>query len=97
MQLVPIKIKIMNIGPERTIRLTWRKFGVFPCKYPVAQTFNFSFRYIDVVLSLTTSRFCDYLHLIYWNEIEVNDTTDTQTSAASYLDLDLQIENGGGL
>jgi hypothetical protein len=22
MQLVPIKIKIMNIGPERTIRLT---------------------------------------------------------------------------
>ena len=40
--------------------------------------------------------FGDYLHCIYQNELEVKDTTDTQKSA-SYLDLHLEIENGGRL
>jgi hypothetical protein len=31
----------------------------------LAQTFNSIFRYIDDVLSLSNSRFCDYLHRIY--------------------------------
>ena len=39
--------------------------------------FNSSFRYIYDVLSLNNSRFGDYLHLIYPNELEVKDTTDT--------------------
>jgi len=43
---------------------------------------------------LNISRFGDYLHRIYPNELEVNDTTDNQTSA-SYLDLHLEIDNGG--
>ena len=60
----------------------------------LAQTFNSSFRYIDDVLSLNNSRFGDYLHRIYPNELEVKDTTDTQKSA-SYLDLHLEIDNGG--
>ena len=43
---------------------------------------------------LNNSRFGDYLHRIYPNELEVNDTTDNQTSA-SYLSLHLEIDNGG--
>ena len=59
-----------------------------------AQTFNSSFRYIDYVLSLNNSRFGDYLHRIYPNELEVKDTTDTQ-KYASYLNLHLEIDNWG--
>jgi hypothetical protein len=52
--------------------------------------------YIDDVLSLNNSRFRDYLHRIYPSELEVKDTTDAQKSA-SYLDLLLEIDNGGRL
>jgi len=62
----------------------------------LAQTFNFSFHYIDDVLSLNKSRFSDYLHRIYPNELQVKDTTETQKST-SYLDLHLKIDNGGRL
>jgi hypothetical protein len=44
----------------------------------LAKTFNSSFRYIDDVLSRNNTRFSDYLHQIYPNELEVNDTADTQ-------------------
>ena len=53
----------------------------------LAQIFNSSFHFIDGVLSLNNSRFGDYLH-------SIKDTTDTQKSA-SYLDLHLEIDNGG--
>ena len=44
----------------------------------LAQSFNFSFRYIDDVLSLNNSRFGDFLHQIYPSHLEINkDTTDT--------------------
>ena len=62
----------------------------------LARSFNFSFRYIDDVLSLNNSRFGDYLHLIYPKELEIKDTTDTPTSA-SYLDLHLEIDSRGKL
>ena len=62
----------------------------------LAQTFNSSFCYIDDILSLNNSRFGDYLHHIYPNEVQVQDTTDIQKSA-SYLDLQLGIDNGGRL
>jgi 5,10-methenyltetrahydromethanopterin hydrogenase len=42
------------------------------------------------------SRFSDYLHLIYPNELEVKVTTDTQKSA-SYLDLHLDTDSEGPL
>ena len=45
----------------------------------LAQTFNFSFRYIDDVLSLNNFRFEDFLLLIYPSQLEIKDTTDTQT------------------
>jgi hypothetical protein len=61
-----------------------------------AQIFNFGFPYIDDVLSLNNSRFAEYLHHIYPNGLEVEDTIDNQKSA-SYLDPDLEIINGGRL
>ena len=57
---------------------------------------NFSFRYIDDVLSLNNPNFKDYLHLIYPSELEIKETTDNSTSA-SYLDLYLYIDNTGRL
>ena len=62
----------------------------------LAQTFKSSIFYIADVLSLNNSRFGDYLHRIYPNELEVKDTTDIQKSA-SYLDFHLEIDNGGRL
>jgi hypothetical protein len=62
------------------------------------KTFISSFRYIDDILSLNNTQFGDCLHriMIYPNELEVKDTTDTQESAF-YLDLHLEINNGGRL
>ena len=47
-------------------------------------------------VSFVNSGFVDYLHLIYQNELEVEDTTETQKSA-SYLVLHLQIYKTGRL
>ena len=55
----------------------------------LAQSFNFTFRYIDDVLSLSNPKFGDYLHQIYPPELEIKDTTESLTSA-SYLDLLLE-------
>ena len=62
----------------------------------LAQSFNFTFRYIDDVLSLNNSRFCDVFHRIYPIELEIKDTTNTDRSA-SYLDLHLEIDGEGRL
>ena len=51
---------------------------------------------INDVLSLNNVRFSNYLHLIYPNELEVNDTTVTQ-KYATYLDLQIEIDNQGRL
>jgi hypothetical protein len=57
----------------------------------LARSFNFTFRYIDDVLSLNNSRFGDFVDRIYQIELEIKDTTDTDR-AASYLDLHLEID-----
>ena len=62
----------------------------------LAWSFNFMFRYIDDVLSLNNSRFCDFVDRIYPIELEIKDTTDTDRSA-SYLDLHLEIDSEGRL
>jgi hypothetical protein len=62
----------------------------------LARSFNFTFRYIDDVLSLNNSRFCDFVDRIYPIELEIKDTTDTDTSA-SYLDLHLETDSEGRL
>jgi hypothetical protein len=62
----------------------------------LARSFNFTFRYIDDVLSLNNSRFGDFIDRIYPIELEIKDTTDTDMSA-SYLDLHLDIDSEGRL
>jgi hypothetical protein len=54
--------------------------------------FNFTFRYIDDVLSLHNSRLSDFVDPIYPIEHEIKDTTDIANSA-SYLDLHLEIDS----
>ena len=56
----------------------------------LARFFNFTFRYIDDVLSLNNSRFGDFVDRINPIELEIKDTTNTDRSD-SYLDLFLEI------
>jgi hypothetical protein len=51
-----------------------------------ARAFNFTYRYIDDVLSINNSRFAEFLPLIYPPDLEVKEITDT-ASSASFLDL----------
>jgi len=62
----------------------------------LARSFNFTFRYIDDVLSLNNSRFGDFVDCIYPIELKIKDTTDTNTSA-SYLNLHIEIDSEGRL
>ena len=48
----------------------------------LSRSFNFTFRYIDDVLSLNISRFGDFVDRIYPIELEIKDTTDTHRSAS---------------
>ena len=57
----------------------------------LGRPYNFTFRYIDDVLSLNNSRFGDLVDHIYPIELEIKDTTDTDRSA-SYLDPLLESE-----
>jgi hypothetical protein len=45
-----------------------------------ARAFNFTYRYIDDVLSINNSRFAEFLPLIYPPELEVKETPDTASS-----------------
>jgi hypothetical protein len=59
----------------------------------LARSINFTFRYIDDVLSLN-SRFGDFVYRIYPIELELKDTTDTDIDRfSSYLDVHLEIES----
>ena len=44
--------------------------------------FNFTFLYIDDVLSLNNSQFADYIDVIYPPELEIKDTTDSHNFAS---------------
>ena len=59
-----------------------------------ARAFNFTYRYIDDVLSINNSRFAEFLPLIYPPELEIKETTDT-ASSASFLDLYLEFDDSG--
>jgi hypothetical protein len=61
-----------------------------------ARAFNFTYRYIDDVLSINNSRFAEFLPLIYPPDLEVNEITDT-ASSASFLDLYLEFDDSGQL
>ena len=59
-----------------------------------ARAFNFTYRYIDDVLSINNSRFAEFLPLIYPPELEVKETTYTASSAL-FLDLYLEFDDSG--
>ena len=58
--------------------------------------FNVTYRYIDYVLSINNPDFENYLSQMYPSELEIKDTTESNTSA-SYLDLLLSIGRDGQL
>ena len=62
----------------------------------MASRFNFTYRYIDDVLSINNPEFENYLGQMYPVELEIKDTTESNTSA-SYLDLLLSIGRDGQL
>ena len=62
----------------------------------LTQSINFTFCYIDDVLSLNNSRFGDFYDSIYPIELEIKDTTDTDRST-SYLELHLEVGSDGRL
>ena len=62
----------------------------------MTRSFNFTFRYIDDVLSLNNPSFIEHLDQIYPSELEIKETTDSKKSA-SYLDLFLEIDQEGKL
>jgi hypothetical protein len=51
-----------------------------------ARAFNFTYRYIDDVLSINNSRFAEFLPLIYPPELEVKETTDTHIARFTRYD-----------
>ena len=59
----------------------------------LAQQFNFTYRYIDDVLSLKNTKFAEYLEFIYPRELEIKETMETAASS-SYLNCYLYIDNG---
>ena len=61
----------------------------------LARSFNFTFWYIDDVISLNNFRFGDFIDRIYPIQLEIKYTTDADRSA-SYLDLHLEIDSYGG-
>ena len=61
-----------------------------------ARAFNFTYRYIDDVLSINNSRFAEFLPLIYPPELEVKENTDS-ASSASFVDIYLEIDDSGHL
>jgi hypothetical protein len=60
----------------------------------LAVSFNRTFRYIDHVLSINNHKFHKYVHLIYPDELEIKDTTESDKSA-SYLDILRNIDSNG--
>ncbi|KAK3095551.1 hypothetical protein FSP39_016026 [Pinctada imbricata] len=60
----------------------------------LASDFNFTYRYIDDLLSINNLKFTDYLSSIYPSELEVKETTETNDSA-SYLDIMLSYDTDG--
>ena len=62
----------------------------------LASRFNFTYRYIDDVLYINNQEFENYLGQMYPVELEIKDTTESNTSS-SYLDLLLSIGREGQL
>ena len=62
-------------------------------KKHLAHQFNFTYRYIDDVLSQKNTKFTEYLEFIYPHELEIKETMETAASS-SYLHCYPYIDNG---
>jgi hypothetical protein len=49
-----------------------------------ARAFNFTYRYIDDILSINNPRFAEFLSLLYPPELEIKETTDTASWTTQY-------------
>ena len=81
---------------KHTKTYRWKSMSWLRTHIHEARAFNFTYRYIDDVLSINNSRFAEFLPLIYPPELEVKETTDTALSA-SFLDLYLEFDDSGQL
>jgi hypothetical protein len=70
---------------SETVKDNNKKLAVF---------FNYTFRCIDDVLSINNHNFHNYIHLIYPNELEIKDTTESDKSASD-LDIIFNIDSNG--
>ena len=60
-------------------------------KRHLAKSFNFTYSYIDDVLSINNPKFGDFIDFIYPVDLEIKDITDADHHA-SYLDLLLKYD-----
>ena len=84
---------------KQSLLSTGKKKLVYPLvlsRFCLVSQFNFTYRYIDDVLSINSPDFENYLGQMYPAELEIKDTTESNTSA-SYLDLLLSIGRDGQL
>ena len=92
-KLCPSPIRHISVlkrsGIHTVLTLNWKE-------KKIASQFNFTYRYIDNVLSINDPDFENYLGQMYTAELEIKDTTESNTSA-SYLDLLQSIESDGQL
>jgi hypothetical protein len=88
----------LNLGTVVPLELSKQHRLIYSLstKPKLVRSFNFTFRYIDDVLSLNNSRFDDFVDRIYLIELGIKDTTITDRFA-SYLDLHLEIDSEGSL
>ena len=54
-------------------------------KKKLASQFNFTYRYIDDVLSINNADFANNLGQMYPAELEIKDTTESNTSASTWI------------
>ena len=85
--LTDIFLYIIRSGIYTVFALNWKE------KVSISV---FTYRYIDDVLSINNPDFENYLGHMYPAELEIKDTTESNTSA-SYLDLLLSIGRDGQL
>ena len=74
----------------------WLHYMLSKGRKQLVSWFDFTYRYIDDVLSINNPEFDNYLGQIYPVELEINDTTENNTSA-SFLELLLSIRSDGQL
>jgi hypothetical protein len=67
-------------GVEKTVDT--HKILINAIKFYVCLPFNFTYRYIDDVLSINNLRFAEFLPLMYSPELGIKETTDTASSAS---------------